>query len=74
MLVCEMMALQNSVAVLKFFLMSVRWPLVLLTPLSVLNFFHKIKHLMMLLLVIISLNQKDLYIIYKTFKNVVIIV
>lgn len=69
-----MMALQNSVAVFKFFFMSVRWPLVFLTPLCVLNFFHKIRHLMMLLLVIISLNQKDLYIIYKTFKNVVIIV
>lgn len=41
MLVCEMMALQNSVAVFKFFLMSVRWPLVFLTPLSVLNFFSQ---------------------------------
>lgn len=74
MLVCEMMALQNSVAVLKFFFMSVRWTLVFLTPLSVLNFFHNVIHLMMLLLVIISLNKKDLHIIYKTFKNVVIIV
>lgn len=74
MLVCEMMALQNSVAVFKFFLMSVRWPLVFLTPLSELNFIHMIIHLMMLLLVIISLNPKDLHIIYKTFKNVVIIV